>query len=86
MTGIIREVSSSIKEILSLVHYISTITFLAGLAAAAGSFGETVNYLLVELIVPSLIASVLTGVLMEFLETRLPSVYRILKKLIDLIR
>lgn len=86
MPGIIREISSGIKEILSVFHYISTITFIAGLAAVAGSFEETTSYLLLGLMVPSAIVNVLTGIFMELLETRIPSVYRIVKELVDLTR
>lgn len=74
---------SLIKEILSIVHWISTITLIAGLAAVAGSFEETMRFMLREWIIPSIVINVLTGVLMEILETRFPSIYRLLKKVLS---
>ena len=83
MSELLREIVSFIKELLSIVHWISTITLIAGLAAAAGSFEETLRFMIQEWIIPSLLINLLTAFLMEILETRFPSIYRLLKKVLD---
>ena len=82
MSESLREIGSLIKELLSIVHWISTITLIAGLVAVAGSFEETLRFMILQLIIPSLLINVVTGFLMEILETRFPSIYRLLKKLL----
>lgn len=83
LSELLHEIGSLIKEILSIVHWISTMTLIAGLAAVAGSFEETMNFIIREWIVPSIAVNILTAIFMEFLETRFPSIYRLLKKVFD---
>jgi hypothetical protein len=83
LSELLREIASLIKDILSIVHWISTITLIAGLAAVAGSFEETMNFILLKMIVPSIFLNILTGVLMEILETRFPSIYRLLRRVLS---
>jgi len=83
LSELLHEITSLIKEILSIAHWISTITLIAGLAAAAGSFEETMNFMILKLVVPSVAINVLTMILMEIFETRFPSIYRLLKKVLS---
>ena len=83
MKEIFHEFGSFIKEILSLLHWISIITLVAGLGAVAGSFEQTINYMIREMIIPSILMNILTGILMEIFKTRFPSIYRLMKNLLS---
>lgn len=82
MKSVLDELKSFVKEIVSLIHWISTLTLIAGLAGTVGSLEETLSYLAREWIIPSLLVNVITAAFMEILKTQFPSVYRLLKKIL----
>jgi len=86
LSKLVHEVESFIKEalsmVLSIIHWVSTVTLVLGLLAVMGSLEKTISFMIQEFIIPSIVTNILTGILMEILETRFPSIYRPLRRIL----